>query len=224
MSQQINLLLPELRPRFDWLALPLVAGAAVAGLVLVVGIAQFQSFRATRLASTASSINGQVLNLQQQVQTLGQAVAARKPNPALHDEIAALRAGVDQRREVLAYVGRGSGETAPGFSAMLQGFARQDIEGVWLVGFGLSHGGLEIRGRLLDPALLPRYIARLNDDPAFAGRHFAALEMKGVGPLPAPAVASAAVAKVPAVPAVPTAPYTEFALRTEAPPALEKKP
>ena len=29
MSQQINLLLPELRPRFDWLALPVVLGAAL---------------------------------------------------------------------------------------------------------------------------------------------------------------------------------------------------
>ena len=36
MSQQINLLLPELRPRFDWLALPVVAAAGLAGLLLLV--------------------------------------------------------------------------------------------------------------------------------------------------------------------------------------------
>lgn len=220
MSQQINLLLPELRPRFDWLALPLVAGAAAAGLLLLIGIGQFQSFREARLGSTAAGINGQLLNLQQQVQMLGQTVATRKPNPALNDEIAALRAGVDQRREVLTYVSRGSGEAAPGFSAMLQGFARQDIDGVWLVGFGLSHGGLEIRGRLLDPALLPRYIERLNSDAAFTGRLFAALEMQGVARLPAPPTAAAASAKARPIPT----PYTEFVLRTEAAPPPEKKP
>ena len=35
MSQQINLLLPALRPRFDWLALPVVIGVALVGLVLL---------------------------------------------------------------------------------------------------------------------------------------------------------------------------------------------
>jgi hypothetical protein len=41
MSQQINLLLPELRPRFDWLALPVVLGAALVGLLFVVAMALF---------------------------------------------------------------------------------------------------------------------------------------------------------------------------------------
>lgn len=217
MSQQINLLLPELRPRFDWLALPLVAGAAAAGLVLLLAIGQFQGGREARLAATAADVDGQVQNLQQQVQALGPSVAARKANPALQDEIAALRTGADQRREVLAYVARDTGQGAPGFSAMLQGFARQHLDGVWLVGFGLSHGGLEIRGRLLDPALLPRYIARLNGDAAFDGRRFAALEMKGVAPQAAPAASDSAPVRLPP-------PHTEFVLRTEAAPMLEKKP
>lgn len=71
MSQQINLLLPELRPRFDWLALPVVLGAALVGLLFVVAMALFGApggprhgpqcrlaGRAARLAGTGSVAGG----------------------------------------------------------------------------------------------------------------------------------------------------------------------
>jgi hypothetical protein len=219
MSQQINLILPELRPRFDWLNLPLVAGIALAGLVLALSLSQWLAVRQARLAGEAAAINGQLLNLRQQVQILGQSLAARQPNGALPDEIAALRKGVEQRRAVLAYVGsQGSIEVPPGFSGMLQGFARQSLDGVWLVGFGLAPEAVEIRGRLLDPALLPRYIGGLNEDPAFAGRRFSTLEMQGVAPGSEPAAAAGAT------PPMASFPYTEFVLRTEKAPSVEKRP
>ena len=219
MSQQINLILPELRPRFDWLALPVVAAVALAGVVLVVLLAQFQSYRHSQLSSEAAAVNGKLLNLQQQVQVLGQAVGARKPNAALPEEIRLLRNGVEQRREVLDFIGRPVGAgVAPGFSAMLEGFSRQTLEGVWLIGFALAPAAIEIRGRLLDPALLPRYIGRLNEDRAFAGRSFAALEMKGV--VPSASVAKAGAAK----PATEVRPYTEFVLRTDRVPGGERRP
>jgi hypothetical protein len=219
MSQQINLILPELRPRFDWLALPLVAAVALAGIVFVVLLAQFQTYRHGQLGSEAAAINGKLLNLQQQVHALGQAVGARKPNAALPEEIRQLRTGVEQRREALGFIGRREGATAaPGFAAMLDGFSRQTLDGVWLVGFALAPAAIEIRGRLLDPALLPRYIGQLNEDRAFAGRRFAALEMKGVVP-PVPAAGASA-----AKPVAPVRPYTEFVLRTDQVPGGESRP
>ncbi len=39
MSQQINLLLPELRPQRDWLAFPAVAAASLAVIVGIAGMA-----------------------------------------------------------------------------------------------------------------------------------------------------------------------------------------
>ncbi|PKO89160.1 MAG: hypothetical protein CVU18_04910 [Betaproteobacteria bacterium HGW-Betaproteobacteria-12] len=207
MSQQINLLLPELRPRFDWLGLPVVVGAAIAGIVLLTLLIQYQSFRENHLKGQAAAIEGQFLNLQQQAQLLGHTVANRKPNASLPLEIAAARAGVAQRREVLDYVAQGTGESAGIYSGLLQGFANQAGDGVWLVGFSLAPNALEIKGRLLDPAILTRYIDRLNGEPAFAGRRFAALEMKGVDPSALP-VAQGKIA--------PPSRYTEFVLRSEA--------
>lgn len=213
MSQQINLLLPELRPRFDWLGLPVVIGVALAGIVLLTAVTQFQSFREARLKGQAASIEGQFLNLQQQAQLLGHTVANRKPNATLPLEIAAAREGVAQRREVLDYVAQGMTERDGAYSALLQGFANQAGDGVWLVGFSLGPNALEIRGRLLDPAILTRYIDRLNGEPAFAGRRFAALEMKAVDPS-APSTAQGKIA--------PPSRYTEFVLRSDAAPAGDK--
>ncbi|MBI2276222.1 MAG: hypothetical protein HYU74_02585 [Dechloromonas sp.] len=219
MSQQINLLLPELRPRFDWLSLPVVASAALAGLLLVAALSSYALWQANRLRAHDSELGSRLLGLQGQVQAQATAIASRRGDPALPGEIEAARLAVSQRREVMAVIEQGSAGEAPGYSALLQGFSRQVAAGVWLVGFSFAGKDVEIRGRLTDPGLLPPYIGRLNDEPAFAGRRFARLDMKGVDP-------AADLRDGAPAPAKPLAPgrYTEFALRSEQAPASEGRP
>lgn len=210
MSQQINLLLPALRPRFDWLALPVVAGAAVVGLVLIAILAVLGVSQAANLKDREAEIRNQLAAVQQQVQALGQSLAARQGNTALATEIAATRLAVTQRQEVLAVIAQGDVTQGNAYSGLLQGFSRQIVDGVWLLGFGFAGQEIEIRGRLLDPALLPTYISRLNDEPAFVGRRFATLDMKSFDPADDPRNDAVSATK----PRV-QAPYTEFTLRTE---------
>lgn len=218
MSQQINLLLPELRPRFDWLGLPVVAGAALLAVLLVVTLASLDALGVSRLKLREAELGAQVQALQQQIQSLGQSLAARHGDPRLPSEIEATRLAVTQRQEVMAVIAQGSVAEGSGFSGLLQGFSRQIVEGVWLVGFSFSGKEIEIRGRLTDPALLPKYINRLNDEPAFAGRRFATLDMKAVDPASDKPEAGQAPAK-----ASNLAAYTEFALRTEQPASAERR-
>lgn len=217
MSQQINLLLPALRPRFDWLALPVVAGVAVFGLVLISILAALGMTRMASLKAQEAEIKNQLLAVQQQVQSLGQTLSARQADTSLERQISAVRLGLTQRQEVLAVIAQGDVTKGNAYSGLLQGFSRQTVDGVWLVGFGFADKEIEIRGRLMDPALLPTYINRLNDEVAFAGRRFAALDMKGVDPAEdkRDAASTAAKAKVPAR-------YTEFTLRTELSAGQEK--
>ncbi|RIX46937.1 MAG: hypothetical protein D3M94_09560 [Rhodocyclales bacterium GT-UBC] len=218
MSQQINLILPELRPRFDWLALPVIGVAALIGIMILVAVAQIQAQRVSQLSQEEASLNGQLLNLQQQVQVLGQAVSNRKSDPTLGPEIENARLGVEQRRQVLDFISRSDFGKGGGFAEMLQGFSRQTLDGVWLVGFGLATSGIEIRGRLIDPGLLPAYIRKLDGDKAFSGRRFAALEMKGVDPVADEAKDASSK------PAAVGGRYTEFVLRSDAPPVQDKTP
>lgn len=213
MSQQINLLLPELRPRFDWLALPVVASAGLAGLLLVVILASLNAWRVDGLKSRENAIRAQLAGLQQQIQSLSERLGARKGDAALDQQIEAARTAVGQRQEVLNVVAQGNLSSGQTYSGLLQGFSRQIVDGVWLTGFGFAQNNIEIRGRLTDPALLPVYIGRLNAEPAFAGRRFATLDMKGVDPV-ADAKHDAGATPAPAKAPLPR--YTEFALRTEA--------
>lgn len=210
MSQQINLLLPELRPRFDWLALPIVAGVAAAGLVLLVAVAILTAMTVDGLKRRESTVKNQLVGLQQQVQSLGRALGARQADTSLDKQIAAVRLAVSQRQEVLNVIAQGDVAGSSAYSGLLQGFSRQIVDGVWLVGFGFVQKDVEIRGRLVDPALLPTYISRLNAEPAFAGRRFAALNMKGIEPSEVKTDATAITAK-----AAPAVRYTEFVLRSE---------
>lgn len=211
MSQQINLLLPELRPRFDWLALPVVGSAALLALLLLVAVGSYNLVRSNGLSARDANLRTQVQGLQQQVQQLATRLGARRGDTALDDQLAAARLAVTQRQEVLDIVARGDLAAGSTYSGLLQGFARQGMNGVWLVGFGFAQNDIEIRGRLAEPALLPAYIQRLNGEPAFAGRQFAALDMQGVDPS-AVRPGEAAPAPVAERPRQPR--YTEFVLRT----------
>lgn len=216
MSQQINLLLPALRPRFDWLGLPAVLGAAVLGLVLLGVLSVLGSMQLDQLRTNQEAVKQQLQAVQQQIQSLGQALGARQADSTLDKQIAAARLAVTQRQEVLSVIAQGDVTRGNTYSGLLQGLSRQTVEGVWLLDFGFADKDIEIRGRLLDPALLPTYINRLNSEPAFAGRRFAALDMKGVDPADEKRdeATGAVKSKMPAR-------YTEFVLRTD-PQAGEK--
>jgi len=215
MSQQINLLLPELKPRFDWLALPVVAGAGLVGLLLVVALASAAAWRLDGLKARESALRGELASLQQQMQVLGQRLGERKGDAMLDKLLDTARTAVTQRQQVLNIVAQGDLPSTQAYSGLFQGFSRQVVEGAWLTGFGFAEKDIEIRGRLTDPALLPAYIGRLNAEPAFAGRRFATLDMKAIDP--AAERREATGVPVAASVARPTLPrYTEFVLRTEA--------
>ena len=213
MSQQINLILPDLQPRFDWLALPLVLGASAACVLLVVALALSGAAKVQDLAVREAMLKGNLKNLQQKSVDLGGALAARQGDASLPERIESARLAVEQRQEALDNLKRGGGRAESRFAETMRGFSRQVTEGVWLTGFEIGDKDMEIKGRLTAPSLLPGYIARLNSEAAFAGQQFEALEM--TPPLVERALQAAGVP----LPVVPRdlPPYMEFVLRSNAP-------
>lgn len=217
MAQQINLFDPALKRQRNWLSLGNVAGLA-AGLIVVVGALGYAERRALAPLATLSAGNEtRIKAAREQVVALGQQMANRKPDPRLEQEVAARRFLLATRGEVLGLLRKSVGEEAgPPFADYLRGFARQTLPGLWLTAFSLEarDGGMEIRGRTVDPALLPEYIRRLNNEPAFQGRAFAALKLDtGKPDAPAPAASTGAGADTgkAAVPPL-AARYHEFSL------------
>lgn len=222
MSQQINLVLPELRPRFDWSGLPMVLVAAALGLLLAGGVYANGKMQIAKLQAQEVVVKGQLAGLQQQVQVFGQAIAARQGDGGLPGAIAEQRAGNLERKAVLEMLASGAAGESRGYAGALQGFSRQTLEGLWLTRFVLASGAIELHGAVLSPSLLPRYIDKLNTEPAFSGRRFAALDMTGIEAASKEALPTTGAASVPASAVAQGAPlrHTQFVLRSslQAPP------
>lgn len=214
MSQQINLLNPDLRPRRDWLSFSVVAPLALAALLVVTVSAVWERSRLVGLRVLESEVSNRLKAEQERLQMLTKAAAERTSDPAVAREAERLNAALQLRREALQMLqAGGSGETG-GFSGAMAGLARQSMDGLWLTGFAAGGGELEIRGRMLDPSLLPAYIRRLDSEQAFQGRRFAELDMKGVDAQDKPAAGAPPAPATAAVPALRLPPHTEFTLRT----------
>lgn len=223
MSQQINLYDPALETQRDWLALSnvVLAGAL---LVLVVGVFGVLARQNVPLLTAQTAANEtQLQALREQMTALGRQISDRKPNPRIEQELGAARILLAARGEVLETLRRRLGPDSESFAAYLNGFARQSLAGLWLTGFSYdaTHGGMEIHGRTVNPALLPEYIGRLNREPAFRGRAFSALKLVAGKPDPVPGAPAQPVA-APIAAVTQKAPFHEFVLTPSVAPSLSK--
>lgn len=207
MSQQINLFNPSLVPQREWATgrnvLYFAGGLAV--LLLVVGIGARWHLASTSQEAIAAE---QALSqTRSQLESAQQALAAKRIPLDKDAELLKLQQDVTDREQILALLERGSPQEGMGFADYFRGLARQSLAGLWLVGFSAESGGngLEIRGRMTDQSLLPEYIRRLNHERAFAGREFAALDVRQPPLDKGDAAAVAAAQKLP--------PYVDFVLK-----------
>ena len=211
MTQNINLYDSSLRKRRDLLAPgPALAmlGAAVLCVALASGLA---SLSLARIEPIAAASAAELQSQQGAVQALAGRVASSKPDTALQSEIAKMQRMLLQRRSALQTLDAGAVNREGGFASRLEAFARQSLEGLWLTGLVLRQDDVLLKGRALNPALIPAYVQRLDREPALQGRSFKALDV--VRPLDAagrgvpPPVQGNAAAPAPL-----RAAYVEFSL------------
>ncbi len=222
MTQQINLYQAQLRPRRELLTARqagVVTGAILLGVTL---LAVATKINAVRQADAAAEAQKRLAQAQQSLTALTTKNAAGI-SVALEAELKSARAALAARKDVMGVLDSGQLRKSAGFSALMAGFARRVQKDLWLTGFTVSAGGeeIEIRGRALDAAALPRYMQALGREPVFQGRRFAALEMRSVEvakprseTLVGAAVAAEPTAGAKAV-AAPTLRLAEFVLRSE---------
>lgn len=227
MSQEINLINPTLRRKRDWLSFDVVASMALVMLLVVSALSVYTSLQAAGMQRQGADLAAQVAAAQEALQLAKSSLATRKNDPAIEQESQELTAIVRQRKEVFRLAEGSASDGSGGVAEIMRGFSRQFVDGVWLTGFVVGPGNFEIRGRLIEPSLLPAYIRRLNSETAFRGRRFAALDMRaGSEDVPSASSTQAqggagAVAGLTANTATPPViqKYTEFALRAVAAPA-----
>jgi len=198
MAGQINLFDPALLRKRDWLALVNVVMLALLLMLAVAAAALLVRHDLPSLSAQVATNEAQLKAMREQVVVLGQRVANRKPDPLIESELVGTRQLLAARNEILNTLRQGTDPGAGSFADYLRGFARQSVAGLWLTGIAVDAGsdGMEIRGRTVDPALLPEYIARLNKEPTLQGRAFAALKLSE-GKVEAPSGGTATLSAAP---------------------------
>jgi len=178
--QQVNLYTDELRPskqRLNALS-ALVALALV--VTLVVAAMAHSHWRAGELEQQLADIERQNQQLEQLVADMGRQVAARQPDPALEKAITRLTDTIARRQRLLQRIEHLGTNTQAGFSGQLSALARQVPGDLWLtrVRLGAAPVAIRIEGRARVPELVPGFLQRLGQEPAFTGENFGDFQIK----------------------------------------------
>ena len=177
MSHNINLYDASLKTRRDLLEpVPALAllGVAIVCLTLAVGWARGA---ATRLGPIAEQGAVALQARQTALQAAAESAAARKPDADLQSGVAEAQRTLLQRRAALQMLTTSPVDREGGFAARLEALARQSVDGLWLTGMVLRQDDVVLKGRALQPQLIPVYVQRLDREPSLQGRAFKALEV-----------------------------------------------
>jgi Tfp pilus assembly protein PilN len=178
MSQQVNLLIDELRPKRELLtAAQALVGAAVFALLLV-------AYSVYGLVAV-SRVDEQRQGLAKQLATLADANAKVRASinvvedPKLASHVADLRSQLASRTVLVAALSGTTNGRSAGFAKHFDELAAHVQAGLWLTDIELSGGGGHIRlaGMTLDPVLVPRFLKELGQGEQFVGHRFDTFEL-----------------------------------------------
>lgn len=180
MRQQVNLYTAELRPQRDPLEFRrlLTALGVVAAVLIVVGL--LLGWREHGLAVRHAQLQARVTDLQSRATDLSNELQGMHADPALQQAVTGLKQAVAERRKLLGRLHQVTGSSMQGFSPVLTALARQSIPGLWLTRVQVDGktGGISLAGSTRDPETVPRYLARLRTESAFAGKAFGEFRMR----------------------------------------------
>ncbi|MDR0996706.1 MAG: PilN domain-containing protein [Zoogloeaceae bacterium] len=183
MSQTINLLTEELRPKPEPLSLPNLLAVLGIVIVLIVLVGLAASAWLGNAQRNLAAQTAQANQLQAEVDRLTKEKAARVPSPALLAQLEVARRERDGRRELLRRLDDGDVGHSDGFSGYLTAFARRAPAGLWLTGFSLQSGGQTlIEGKMQEQKLVSMFALALQSDPVFAGRRLSAVQVAAIEP------------------------------------------
>lgn len=179
MSAQINLYHPRFLKVHDWLNLNNLAMATLAMFSLLGLMAFLAQQQLSRQQAELTAVSNELMSVNQALEEANQ-LATQPVAPQLLAEVSHAQATLARREEILHLLESGAMGSHDGFSAYLQGIARQIPSGLWLTGLSIDAGGnaIEIRGSALDEKIVPDYIRRLGSEKVFQGRQFSALSLQ----------------------------------------------
>ena len=161
--QQVNLYLPELRPRRELVtAVRLLQVTAAIVLVMVLTSLVNVLIRAS-LRSDVTELQAMVVAQVDRTDTIEREVAGRATDQALIREMETRELRLAQSRELYDFMSNTSLGNLTGYSAHLKDLSRASFPGLWLTEFSITGDAtfVSLKGNAQLAAMLPDYVSRL---------------------------------------------------------------
>lgn len=173
MQQQVNLYLPELRPRRDWMDAwhaAVLLGIFV-GVLLIVQL--FSVMRAAGLEAEVAQQEEVVSELQAQADKI-QSSSVAVSSKSLDVTITQLELAIANRKKVGRIISGQNMGNARGFHTSMLSLARESLDDLALERFTFARGGnyIQMRGETRNAQAVPLYLQRLKADPALNQARF----------------------------------------------------
>jgi hypothetical protein len=179
MSQQINLFNADFLQKkkvFTANTMAIALGVLVLGLVSV-GVAA--RVRVASLQAQADSGAAQLEKTQKRLASVTAEFTPKKEDPRLAEELSLAQGELLGLKEVAGVIERGELGDKQGYAEYFRALARQSVEGLWLTGVRIEGAGRDIgvRGRAMDPAMVPGFLGRLRNERVMQGKPVGSLQI-----------------------------------------------
>ncbi len=163
-SQSVNLYLPELRPRVDWLSWQRYLLLVLISFGVVAALAANGLWERSERQQTLAALEALIVQETAIAESMESALIDSATDQNLVQEVAAREQSVatlNATLETLRAVNQGN---LLGFATYLKNLSRASTEGLWLTRIAISDGGQNalLEGYALESALVPAFIERLS--------------------------------------------------------------
>lgn len=164
LNQSVNLYLPELRPRIDWLSAQRFMLAVLLSLGVVVALTANDLLERSERQQTLASLEALIAQETAIAESMESALIDSATDQNLVQEVAARQQSVatlNATLETLRAVNQGN---LLGFATYLKNLSRASSEGLWLTRIVISNGGSNalLEGYAQESALVPAFIEKLS--------------------------------------------------------------
>lgn len=174
LVQQINLYRGDKRGASVSNSTRALLAAGVGAIVVVLLLAGGGEFYLHDLQQRRAAVAAKLENQRARVEQFRTTLVAPTVDPFLEAEVDKLRAKQRYLNANLVTIARAQDAGASDVSGFFAGLARNTLDGLWFSSVGLSAGGEQVllKGKAVEPALVPRLLQMLAAEQAFAGRAF----------------------------------------------------
>ncbi|MDO8907104.1 MAG: hypothetical protein Q7W55_01250 [Pseudohongiella sp.] len=161
--QQINLYLPELRPRRDLVTAARFVQVIAVMIAVMMLFGTFNLWQRSAVRSDLAEVQALVAVQTARTEQVERDVAARATDQILVSEMNAREQRIAQSRELYDFMNTSNLGNLNGFSAHLMDFSRASFPGLWITALTISGNAhaVSLRGNAQEAAMLPDYVSRL---------------------------------------------------------------